>query len=254
MTKRFFITGTDTDVGKTVFTVAFMSALRRAGCRVAGFKPVAAGGLVSTSDANKTLVKQGNEDALLIQSCSDFKQDYPSVNPILFSQPIAPHIASVNESVSMNADDCAAHIEQEVSRLGCGDEVDAVVIEGAGGWRVPLNNNQTIADIAGRLDAGVIIVVAIRLGCLNHALLTAEAIERDGLPLLGWIANCCEPDAQEIEENIATLQHRLGAPMLGRIPYLERTPQVKDTDLSKQFEALSEYIRPDLLSLLLNDE
>lgn len=219
--KRLFVTGTDTDIGKTVTTIALMQALKLQGHQVAGFKPVAAGG-ITREVANElgALCKERNKDALLIQKQSSYKQSYESVNPMFFSEAIAPHIAAVNQGTALTAAACADTVFQQIENLNLPSSGSFSVIEGAGGWRVPLNDNEYFSDLAAKLNAGVILVVGIRLGCLNHAVLTAEAIERDGLPLLGWVANCCDPNAFYIEENILTLKASIDAPMVARIPYL----------------------------------
>lgn len=231
--KRLFVTGTDTDIGKTVTTVALMQALKLEGHQVAGFKPVAAGGITREAASELSVAGEsdvagelgaagevGNEDALLIQRQSSYKQSYESVNPVFFSEAVAPHIAAVNQGVSLTAAACADKVSQQIESLNLPASGAFSVIEGAGGWRVPLNNKEYFSDLAVRLNVGVILVVGIRLGCLNHAALTAEAIERDGLPLLGWVANCCDPDALYIEENILTLKASIEAPMVARIPHL----------------------------------
>lgn len=205
MTRTVFVTGTDTEVGKTAISCALLVAARKAGLKTAAVKPVAAG----CDEAGH------NEDALQLMAAMTESLDYEQVNPVALSAAIAPHIAAQREGRNL-----------QVSRLAglcrgvmCGS-ADFVLIEGAGGWRVPLNPRETLADLAVQLQVGVILVVGMRLGCINHALLTAEAIARDGLKLVGWVANQPGPTMPCYEENLETLQRRLPAPLLGEVPML----------------------------------
>lgn len=205
MSKTWFVTGTDTEVGKTAVSCALLKAAAAAGLRTAALKPVAAG-----CDA------QGhNEDALQLMECMTETLDYEQVNPVALAEAIAPHIAAVREDRRVQAGRLAG-----ICRGVMLGSADFILIEGAGGWRVPLNRRETLADLAVELGVNVIMVVAMRLGCINHALLTAEAIRRDGLKLAGWVAN--QPGARMSchEENLDTLRHMLAAPLLGEIPRL----------------------------------
>ena len=203
----YFITGTDTGIGKTWSTVAIMRTFQAQQISVLGMKPVASGCLQTANGLR-------NEDALLLQTHASFAVPYETVNPYAFEPPIAPHIAARHSgtTIELNAITAAYHQLAE--------QADSVVVEGVGGWQVPLNADQTVADLAFALGLPVILVVGMRLGCLNHALLSDAAIGRSRLVRAGWIANCIDPDFAFIEDNIATLQQKINAPLLGVIPYL----------------------------------
>jgi dethiobiotin synthetase len=206
MKKAWFVTGTDTEVGKTAISCALLELAAGAGLRTAAVKPVAAG-----CDEHGQ-----NEDALsLMQSMSE-KMDYSQVNPVALEAAIAPHIAAELEGRRLQA-----HRLAGLCRGVMSGGADFVLIEGAGGWRVPLNPRETLADVAIQLQAPVILVVGMRLGCINHALLTAEAIRRDGLTLAGWVANQPGERMGCHEENLATLGSLLSAPLLGEVPFLD---------------------------------
>lgn len=205
MSKTYFVTGTDTEVGKTAISCALLAAARAAGMRTAAIKPVAAG-----------CDSQGrNEDALQLQASMTERLDYAQVNPVALAAPIAPHIAAAEEGRRLQAARLAGLCRGVMS---CG--ADLVLVEGAGGWRVPLSPRETLADLARELQLGVILVVGMRLGCINHALLTAEAVRRDGLALVGWVANQPGASMQRYEENLDTLRELLAAPLLGEVPHL----------------------------------
>lgn len=205
---RYFVTGTDTAVGKTLVTAALLLNARESGLRAVGLKPVSAG----CTRVNGELV---NDDALLLQRHASVTLDYARVNPVALEPPIAPHIAAARAGVVLDAATLAAH----VSRVDA-EGHDVVLVEGAGGWLVPLNGHESMADLATWLGYPVILVVAMRLGCLNHALLTAAAIERAGLTLAGWVANTTGPAMDAFDENLLTLEKRLPALRLGTVPYL----------------------------------
>ena len=201
-----FFTGTDTGCGKTQVTTATIEALRHRGWRVAPSKPVAAGAELQAGT-------WCSGDALARMAAAGGKWDYRDVNPYWFPAPVSPHLAAV---------DVGAEVElgvaiQAVRRLSEG--ADCVLVEGAGGWLVPLNATQSIADLALAVDLPVVLVVGIRLGCLNHARLTELAITQCGATLAGWVACQVDPHMQRVEENIATLQQHLGSPMLGWLPW-----------------------------------
>lgn len=205
MTRQWFITGTDTEVGKTAVACALLYAAGRAGLRTVALKPVAAG-----CDA------QGrNEDALALMDVMTEQLDYARVNPVALPEPIAPHIAAQRAGVTLEAVQLA-----DSCRPVLAGGADFALVEGAGGWRVPLGPRETLADLAVALQLDVILVVGMRLGCINHALLTAEAIQRDGLRLAGWVANQCGERMTCHEENLVSLIHLLPAPLLGEIPRL----------------------------------
>ena len=207
MTRGFFITGTDTGVGKTWVTLGLLNALAAVGYRTAAMKPVASG-VIETPHGLR------NEDALLLQQHASVPLTYDVVNPYLFVPPIAPHLAAQRAGRRIEI----AHIKKVFDEIAA--QADCVVVEGAGGWCVPLNEHETIADLAVALGLPVVLVVGMRLGCLNHALLTCESIARCGAPLAGWVANTVTPEFAEIEENIAALEERITAPLIGVVPYL----------------------------------
>ena len=203
----YFITGTDTGIGKTVVTLGLMRWLQDAGLRVAAMKPVASG-------CERTPQGLRNEDALQLQQQASMQLDYDEVNPYAFEPPIAPHIAARQAGVEIRIDSIRNGV-----RLLAG-AADIVCVEGVGGWLVPLNGRETVADLAVRLGLGVVLVVGMRLGCLNHALLTAGAIEASGAHLAGWVANCMPPAPDYLEENISTLKSMISAPLVGVVPAL----------------------------------
>jgi dethiobiotin synthetase len=204
-----FVTGTDTEVGKTVVATALIRSLVAAGLKVAVMKPIAAGA-VATPEGLR------NEDALALMGAANTSNVYSLVNPYCFEIPTSPHIAAAKAGISVELPRIVSAFEQ------LADTADLVVVEGAGGWYAPLNDAQTMADLAVALDLPVLMVVGLRLGCLNHALLTAQAVEARGLPLAGWFANHVEPAFEHAAENIATLEARLGAPLLDRIAFQPR--------------------------------
>lgn len=206
MSGAWFVTGTDTGVGKTVVSCALLAAAAGRGLRTAAVKPVAAG----CDESGR------NGDALQLLAAMTEDLEYSQVNPVALTAAIAPHIAASREGRRLQADRLAGWCRGVM--LG---GADFVLIEGAGGWRVPLNPRETLADVARQLGVGVILVVGMRLGCINHALLTAEAIRRDGLRLAGWVANQRGERMSHHRENLDTLRQRLPAPLLGDVPYVE---------------------------------
>jgi dethiobiotin synthetase len=202
----YFVTGTDTGVGKTLVSAALLHALALRYPRVAGMKPVAAGAI----EAQGVLTC---EDVLALRAASTVAVPPELDNPVLLPEPLSPHIAAQRAGVRIDIAEIATRYEALAAR------VDAVVVEGAGGFQVPLSATETGADLAERLGLPVLLVVGLRLGCLNHAALTAEAIRARGLVLAGWIANRIDPSMQAQQENIAWLAQRLAAPMLADVPY-----------------------------------
>ena len=189
-------------------------AANRAGLRTAAIKPVAAGCI----DMGKGL---RNDDALQLQAVSSHKLHYQQVNPVALEAAIAPHIAAQESGKTLSASRLVGFC-RGLTLL----PLDLIVIEGAGGWRVPFNDRETQADVARQMNCPVKLVVGMRLGCLNHALLTAEVIRRDGLAIAGWVANIIEPDMPRLEENIATLKRLFNEPCLGTVPRLQNlTPE-----------------------------
>lgn len=205
----YFITGTDTDAGKTWVTLGLMAGLRARGVVVNGMKPVASGCDVTESGPQ-------NKDARLLMEQADVQHDYAHVNPYAFVPAIAPHIAARQAGVSISMERIRLAFQQLRSRSDC------TLVEGIGGWRVPLNDSETLVDLVRMLGLPVILVVGMRLGCINHALLSAESVLADNVELHGWVANRIDPGYESAEETISTLLHRIPAPLLGVVPFLER--------------------------------
>jgi dethiobiotin synthetase len=203
MKTAFFLTGTDTDVGKTVVACQLLQLAQQRGLKTLGLKPVAAG-------AEKTAAGLRNDDALLLQATSTLQLPYALVNPFCFADAVAPHLATQQADTPLNAADIAQHVQHVLDTA----DYDYAIIEGAGGWRVPVNETETLADVAKLLQLPVILVVGMKLGCINHALLAAEAIRADDLTLAGWVANDLGEPMPLLAENIATLEHWLPAPRL----------------------------------------
>lgn len=200
---NYFVTGTDTGVGKTLISCALLHAFAAQGKSVAGMKPVAAG--CDDDDLN--------EDVKKLRAASNILTSLGQINPYSFFHPIAPHLAARHAGVSINLE----RILNSYHELSTQAEV--VIVEGAGGFLVPLNDTQDSADLAVALELPVILVVGMRLGCLNHALLTMRAINASGLKCAGWVANVLDPDMAALDENIKALQQRIEAPLLGKVPY-----------------------------------
>lgn len=202
-----FVTGTDTGVGKTLVACALLRRFVAEGRTAIGMKPVAAG----CSGADRV-----NEDVDALRAASTVAQDRALVNPYALREAIAPHIAAAREGVTIDL----GHIRRCFETLK--RKADAIVVEGVGGFRVPLNDSQDSADLAKLLGLPVVLVVGMRLGCLNHALLTQEAVLSRGLRLAGWVANRIDPRQERCAENIAFLGRAIAAPLLGEIPFVER--------------------------------
>ncbi len=208
MAKALFVTGTDTEVGKTFVTCVLLAAAQARGLRTMGLKPVAAGAL-STNDGLR------NEDALALQKNANVPLSYDQVNPIVLEEAIAPHLAAQHAGRQLSLERLAG-----LMRGALMQRHDLALIEGAGGWMVPLNNRQLLSDLAVELALPVILVVGMRLGCINHALLTCEAIQRRGLKLAGWVANqLTDAPMAYLAENVQTLKSAIDAPCLGVVPY-----------------------------------
>lgn len=201
-----FVTGTDTGVGKTLVSAALLHALALRHERVVGMKPVAAG-VVRSGDG------WASEDALALRAASTLSVPPELDNPVLLPDPLSPHIAAERAGVRIEIAELVRRYRLLAQRA------DAVVVEGAGGFHVPLSQSETGADFAQALALPVVLVVGLRLGCLNHAALTAEAIHARGLTLAGWVANRIDPAMQAQDDNIAWLQRRLGAPLLADIDH-----------------------------------
>lgn len=201
-----FVAGTDTGVGKTRAAVALLHALRCRHARVVGMKPVAAGAILQDG----TWV---SEDALALRCASSFEAPAELYNPVLLREPMSPHLAARREGVRIDIE----HIVHCYAQLS--KSADAVVVEGAGGFLVPLSDSETGANLAQALGLPIVLVVGLRLGCLNHALLTAEAIRSRGLPLIGWICNRIDAAMLAPEDNIAYLRTQLSVPLLADIGF-----------------------------------
>lgn len=205
----FFVTGTDTGVGKTEVACALIAALERAGWSAVGMKPVAAG-------ARRVRGALRNADVELLERASSVRAPKSHRNPYTFAPPVAPHIAAAEAGVELDLDRIVRSCHELAQRA------NVVVVEGAGGFCVPLGPRVDMGDLARRLRLPVIMVVGMRLGCISHALLTAEAIERRGLTLAGWIANRIDPDMRRYRENVCALHDRIDAPLLADLPRIER--------------------------------
>lgn len=201
-----FVTGTDTGVGKTVASVLLIQALRARGFRCGAMKPVASGCELSTDGLR-------NDDALAVMQAAGVDVPYDQVNPYAFAPAIAPHLAAAEADTPITLD----RIVDTYGRFQ--GRVDWMVVEGAGGWRVPLSESLEMGDLARALGLPVVLVVGMRLGCLNHALLTAESILAAGVPLVGWVANFFEREFERSDENTRALEVRMPVPCIARIPY-----------------------------------
>lgn len=204
-----FVTGTDTEIGKTLISGALLHALGQAGVRAAGMKPVAAG-----AEERDGVLR--NEDVDFLYEAAPLKLPRELTTPYLFRTPAAPHIAAALECQPIEPRRIVAAYEQVRA------QAEAVVVEGVGGWRVPLTNSYDTSDLARQLGLPVILVVGLRLGCINHALLTAEAIAARGLRLAGWVANTVDPAMGHADGNVEAIAARLDAPLLGRVPRLDQ--------------------------------
>jgi dethiobiotin synthetase len=204
--RGIFVTGTDTGIGKTLVSSALMRALKGRGIKVAGMKPVASG-------CEPTPEGLRNADALALIGEQSVPLPYELVNPYAFAPAIAPHIAAAQAGVAIDLERIVAAFEMLQVRS------DRVIVEGAGGWHAPISDAAGMQELALAINVPVLLVVGLRLGCLNHALLTARAIELSGLPMCGWIANRIEPKFPYWQENVDTLKERLPAPLLGVVEY-----------------------------------
>ena len=205
----FFITGTDTDIGKTWVSAGLMVAFKRQGWSVAGMKPIASGCRQSSGGLR-------NDDAILLIKQASQSFLYDDINPFAFVPAIAPHVAAFDDGVVISFEKIIKSYRLLES------QADYVVVEGVGGWKVPLNEQDTVADLARNLALPVILVVGIRLGCINHALLSYEAIVNDGLSVAGWVANCVDTHCLRVTENIGAIRQRINAPLLGVVPWMEQ--------------------------------
>jgi dethiobiotin synthetase len=214
-----FVTGTDTEIGKTFVSTALIEAARRKGLRVGVMKPIASG-------AERTAVGLRNEDALALMAAAG-ESDYEKTNPYCFEPPISPHLAAAEAGVLIDIEAIARHAADLATQS------DLLVVEGAGGWRAPLGQGFGISELAKALGLPVMLVVGLRLGCLNHAALSYESIQRSGMPFAGWIGNAIDPNMARRDENIATVTQLLGSPPIGLFPNQPaETARAKAADLA----------------------
>lgn len=207
MARRYFVTGTDTGVGKTTVSCALLAAANARGLSTLALKPVASG-CAQTADGLR------NDDALALMDVMSEKLGYDEVNPVALPAALSPHLAAAAAGRRITVSQLAGYCRGSLLR-----RVDLALVEGAGGWRVPVSSRELLSALPRELGLPVILVVGLRLGCINHAVLTAEAIVRDGLRLAGWVANGIDPAMVAVEENLATLQAMLPAPCLGHLPW-----------------------------------
>lgn len=232
--KSFFITGTDTDVGKTFIACGLMQAFNEKTLKTIGYKPISAG-------CERVNGELENGDAKQLLAASSVSLSLSEVNPIAFEPPIAPHIAATQVNSVIRPQEIVTgwhHLAEK--------SPDVLITEGAGGWALPINQSQTLPDVLKQLPQQVILVVGLRLGCLNHALLTADAIKHAGFELAGWVANHLSDAMPVVEENIATLKTMIDAPLLGIVPWVE----VSD-ESTMASEQASQYL--NIESLLKNN-
>ena len=217
MPKTLFITATDTDAGKTFISTMLLQGFNQSDITAIGVKPIAAG-----ADG-----QGGNSDALLLQQHSGIALPYRVINPVCFNAPVAPHLAAINEHIAIDEtllDQALANWQQLPAAQ--------LLIEGAGGWLLPINQTRYLADWVAQHNLPVLLVVGMKLGCLNHAMLTVREIERSGCRLVGWVANSIDADMALLEQNIADLQQRIAAPCLAVVPFSPSAEQYQQ--LSRQ--------------------
>jgi dethiobiotin synthetase len=238
---RLFVTGTDTDVGKTEVAVALLQLANQHHLSTAAMKPVAAGCELFTDSEAKTGSEEKaewrNQDAVRLQQQCSIPLSYREVNPVALQNAIAPHLAAFDEQRTITIDRLVGFTQNIF-----GKKADFTVIEGAGGWRVPISHRELMSQYVQQLNLRqpktfVVLVVGVRLGCVNHTLLTVEAILRDNVPFAGWIANCIDEHMTMQHENIQTLERLLPAPCLGVIPF-QQTPQTEVMAGNINFELL----------------
>lgn len=214
MKQAYFVTGTDTEVGKTYISSALVRFFTNQGLRAVGMKPVASG--CELSEHGIWAGQMVNDDVLALYEAGNVKPALEIINPYHFRPAIAPHIAAAQVGVKIDLDLIQRHYQT------LAEMADVVVVEGAGGFLVPLGDAQSLADLAVQLQLPIILVVGMRLGCINHALLTVEAIKARGLKLAGWVANQIDPDMRMYEENLATLRQHIDAPCLAVVRWQQK--------------------------------
>lgn len=212
----FFVTGTDTEVGKTFISRTIMHIYEQKRKTCVGYKPVASGCVLTSSGLR-------NEDALCLQDASTMSLTYEEVNPYPFQEAVAPHLA-------------AQRVGQEISLQGVADgyerllnkQADLTIVEGAGGWRLPVGNKRFMSEFVKQYEIPVVLVVGVRLGCINHACMTAEIIKQDGLTIAGWVANHVDAEMPFLTENVKTLKEHIDAPFLGEVPLVKSPKEAAD--------------------------
>lgn len=214
MTQAYFLTGTDTDAGKTTIATALLYLANQKKLNTLAMKPIASGCELTGAKFETEALR--NSDALALMAQSSIKRPYQEVNPYAFVPAIAPHIAAKEAGIELKVSDL-----YKAAQIILRQQAYFTLIEGAGGWRVPISKSALLSDLAIALNLPVILVVGVKLGCINHALLTAQAITRDGLKLAGWVANVTDPNCARLKEVLATLEKQISAPCLGQVPYLE---------------------------------
>ena len=215
MTKMagFFVTGTDTEVGKTLVSGALILKLREQGKQVIGFKPVVAG---TYQDASGHTL---NEDLETLRIASQLAPGQFNLSPYVLDMPVAPHLAAAIKGIALDMNTIMQALDDVQKHSDC------IVVEGAGGFLVPLSDDKDLGDLAQKIDLPIVLVVGMKLGCINHALLTQEAIKARGLKIAGWVANSLANEIPLVQENVATLKAAINAPLLGFIPSLPNALQ-----------------------------
>lgn len=214
--KKYFVTGTDTGVGKTTISLILLDQFKKQGLSTAAIKPVASGAI-------KTNVGFRNDDALKLQKAITSEWTYEKINPFLLKAPISPNLAANHQNIHLTAKEIVSACQPVLN-----SDTDVVIVEGIGGWFVPINEKETMADVVKSLNIPVILVVGLRLGCLNHAILTYSAIHSYGLNITGWMANQIDPNMLYVEENIHYLKNKISAPFLGIQPFMGSTKKEFD--------------------------
>lgn len=212
----FFVTGTDTEVGKTFISQTIMHIYEQKRKTCVGYKPVASGSVITPEGLR-------NEDAVCLQNASTFTLKYDEVNPYAFEEAVAPHLAAQRARREI----CLKSIADGYEKL-LRKQADLTVVEGAGGWRLPIGNRTFMSDFVRDYQIPVILVVGVRLGCINHACMTAEVIKQDGLNIAGWVANHVDAEMPFLTENIKTLRDHIDAPFLGEVPLVKSPRDAAD--------------------------
>lgn len=223
MTIKLFVAGTDTDIGKTYISAGILNTFKKNRYSTLGLKPVASG-------CHRKNNQLQNGDALTLQQASSIQLHYHQINPFAFELSIAPHIAAKYENREISVHDIKQKIQYAIQY-----PADICLVEGVGGWRVPINEHETMADFVKSAELKVLLVVGLRLGCINHALLTSQAILQDNINLVGWIGNCIDPMMLNRDENVDTLKKWIKAPFLGLVEY---EGKIEDSIDIHQFLAL----------------